>query len=613
MINKLPFKFIFTALVFFMSITTVSSQVSLKEISLKDQIGNSSLVVEGKVIAKKSFWDADHKMIYTAYTIDVYKVFKGESYKQIEVIVKGGIVGLNAFIVSHGLKLGKGLTGVFTLNESNLNIGLTNTISAKTYKVYSGVQGFYNYNLSDDIATNPFSERKGIKSTLYEDIIKVTKKNYKIVSNFDIDSVVKKSTQKKSSSTPTGITFSPTTISAGTGSVLTIQGSGFGSTQGKVGFRDSDSAGSPFFDALDTHVLSWSDNLITVEVPVILSNDDNIDGTAGTGNIRVTDSEGSSNTSSAVLSISYSEINVSGDFGVGDGFKSYQTQHHNNNGSGGYTWIMENDFFNELTHADAPDAFLRAFNNWRCETKVNWEISNTFTNTSVISTSENIISFDYDGTDGELDAGILGTCTYGFSGSVCSSGIVWYVTDIDIVFDRETNWYFGTGDITNKFDFETVALHELGHGHQLGHVINTSNVMHFSIGEENINTILDTNSITGANDVQTRSVFSHSCAPAISPMTEYTGNCELSVEDINLENSVSVYPNPTKQKIYIDSPSYSLDRIEIYDVSGRLISQIDVSNSSNFNTINLENTSKGMYFVNIYSGVNFITKKIVVE
>lgn len=600
-------------LLFFMSLTSVFPQVSLREISLKEQVDNSSLVVEGKVIAKKSFWDADHKMIYTSYTIDVYKVFKGESYKQIEVIVKGGIVGLNAFIVSHSLKLGKGLTGVFTLYESNLNIGLTNKISAKTYKVYSGVQGFYNYNFSDDIAKNPFSERKGVKSTLYEDIIKVTKKNYKTVSNFDIDSVVKKSTQKKSSSTPTGITFSPTTISAGTGSVLTIQGSGFGSTQGKVGFRDSDTAGSPFFDALDTHVLSWSDNLITVEVPVILANDVNIDGTAGTGNIRVTNSDGSSNTSSAVLSISYSEINVSGDFGRGDGFKSYQTQHHNNNGSGGYTWIMENDFFNELTHADAPDAFLRAFNNWRCETKVNWEISNTFTNTSIISTSENIISFDYDGTDSELDAGILGTCTYGFSGSVCSSGIVWYVTDIDIVFDRETNWYFGTGDITNKFDFETVALHELGHGHQLGHVINTSNVMHFSISDESINTILDTNSIMGANDVQTRSVFSHSCSPAISPMTEYTGNCELSIEDINLENSVSVYPNPTKQKIYIDSPSYSLDRIEIYDVSGRLISQIDVSNSSNLNAINLENTSKGMYFLNIYSGVSFITKKIVVE
>ena len=35
------------------------------------------LIAEGKVIEKKSFWNNEHTMIYTANTIEVYKLFKG--------------------------------------------------------------------------------------------------------------------------------------------------------------------------------------------------------------------------------------------------------------------------------------------------------------------------------------------------------------------------------------------------------------------------------------------------------------------------------------------------------------------------------------------------------
>ena len=54
---------------------------------------------------------------------------------------------------------------------------------------------------------------------------------------------------------------------------------------------------------------------------------------------------------------------------------------------------------------------------------------------------------------------------------------------------RSSSWYFGAGTIADEeIDFETVALHELGHGHQLGHVINSSNVMHYTIAKKTINT-----------------------------------------------------------------------------------------------------------------------------
>ncbi|WP_298340217.1 T9SS type A sorting domain-containing protein [uncultured Algibacter sp.] len=607
MIKKLPLKLTFFLLGFLISAPTIFAQVSLREISLKEQIKNSSLVVEGEVIESNPFWNANRTMIYTSHTVKVYKVFKGEPVETIQVLTKGGIIGLKAIFVSHSLKLGKGSTGMFTLHDSNVDLGL----KQKQFKAYSGVQGFYNYDLVNNTATNPFIEKKGIKSSLYSDILALTKANYKTIAPFEQEELNEKILSKNSLMPPSIVGFSPTTITAGTGSVLTITGSGFGGTQGKVGFRNSDASGAPFFDALDSQVLSWNDTTITVEVPVIASNDVNVDGTAGTGTIRVTDAGGSSIISGDVLNISYAEINVSGDFGAG--FRSYKTQHHNSNGSGGYTWIMENDFFNETTHVGAPDAFLSAFEAWRCETNVNWEISSSFTNTNTTDTAEKIITFDTNGTSNELPSGTLGTCTYGFSGSNCTTGIVWIATDLDIIFDRETNWYFGTGNITGKFDFETVALHELGHAHQLGHVINTANVMHFNLAPETVNAVLDANSITAGNDVHSRSTSSQSCSPAINPMTDYAGTCGLSVEDNTLESGITLFPNPTKNEFFIKSSYVNIDKVEIYDVRGRLVSNIDISDATKNKTINMRNASQGLYFVNIHSEGRFITKKLILD
>jgi len=618
--RKLPFNFTLIALAFFAGFLSVSAQVSLREISLKEQVENSSLVVEGKVVTQRTFWDADHRLIYTANTVEVYKVFKGGNLETVEILTQGGIVGLEALLVSHALKLGKGSLGVFTLYDSNVNIDSENKTQFKQFKTYSSIQGFYKYDLQSDLATNSFSNRKGITSSFYNDIVKITKKNYKQIFSFDVEKEQRKENQKNSLRPPSGITFSPTIITAGTGSVLTINGAGFGATQGKVGFRNSDDGGSSYFDAFDSHVLTWTDTQITVEVPTINSPDVSIAGTAGTGTIRVTDSGGSSDTSSATLTISYAEQNLPADIGAGN--EAFHTQHYGDNNSladgfsGGYTWEMFTDFFDNSEQAGAKDSFMRAFDSWRCETKINWEVSASATTTDDIATDENVIRFD-NGT--ELEAGVLGTCYSGYTGRLCSGVVVWFVVDLDIVFDSGTSWYFGASGETfdsGEFDFETVALHELGHGHQLGHVINPSNVMHYALPPNSASTILDANSITAANDVQSRSTTNQICGIPNPPplMTNYAGSCGLSVEDNEIGNGITIYPNPAKQQFFIKNASFSnLERVTIYDVSGRLISDIDVSGTSRTKTINLKNTSKGIYFVNIHSGPNFITKKLVME
>ncbi|MCO6495617.1 MAG: T9SS type A sorting domain-containing protein, partial [Bacteroidetes bacterium] len=54
--------------------------------------------------------------------------------------------------------------------------------------------------------------------------------------------------------------------------------------------------------------------------------------------------------------------------------------------------------------------------------------------------------------------------------------------ELDIAFKKTFSWEYGPDAPTmSEYDFESVALHELGHGHQLGHVINSGNVMHYAI------------------------------------------------------------------------------------------------------------------------------------
>ena len=633
MTRKLPLKFTLIALAFFTSFLSVSAQVSLREISLKEQVENSSLVVEGKVVAQRTFWDADHRLIYTANTVEVSKVFKGDEIKTIEILTLGGAVGLNAMVASNTLKLREGNLGIFTLYDSNVALNERNKSNNKMFKAYSSLQGFYKYNLQYDVASNPFNKKQGVKFSFYDEIMKHTKSSYIEVADFNLDSERKK-LNKSNTVLALGITdFSPTTRTAGTASTITINGTDFGTTQGKVGFANADSGGmsmgmTDYIDALDSQVLTWTDTQIVVEVPY----------SAGTGTIRVTHNDTSTIESATDLTISYAELNIETD--IGSGVQAFATQHYDDNGSGGYTWEMYTDFFNETESGIATgykDAFMRAFDTWRCETKINWEVSGTATTIDVTGTDTSVpadgVADDPDGTNvirfdngTELEAGVLGRCTSWYSGRICSGDLILYATDMDIVFNDNVDnantsgvvetWYFGTDSPgPNQFDFETVVLHELGHGHQLGHVINTSNVMHYALPTNFSNTVLDANSIAGANDVQSRSTTNQICdLPARPLMTNYTGSCSLSIEDNELGNGIIIYPNPARKEFFIKNTSTSkIERVAIYDVSGRLVSDIDVLNTSTIKTINLQNASKGMYFVNIYADNAFVTKKLIVE
>ena len=64
----------------------LSQSILLKEVNLETQIQKTKTIIEGKVVDRQSYWDDNYQNIYTINTIEVFKVFKGDSSSKIDII-----------------------------------------------------------------------------------------------------------------------------------------------------------------------------------------------------------------------------------------------------------------------------------------------------------------------------------------------------------------------------------------------------------------------------------------------------------------------------------------------------------------------------------------------
>lgn len=452
------------------------AQCLMYPVLLSDRVPQSDLVLEGKVIDQLCFWNAEHNRIYTSNLVDVYKTFKNTGASYIEVITEGGVVGDKKQAVHPGLSLRVGDVGVFTLvsNSQPAQFG------KPVYEAYASAQGFIRYNLSENRATEPFDSYSSITAGLYPAIQQLTGSNYvqlKAVNPLQQSITAGNTTQAVAAIT----SFSPTTITAGTNSVLTITGTSFGTTAtaSLVGFKNADDGGATFISPLASEIVSWTNTQIQVKVP---------DG-AGTGVIRVNGSN-----STGVLTVPYAHINVT------SGGNAFMTKHISQ-GSGGYVWTYNASF---IANTAAKAAFERSMNSWRCNTYVNWSLASGTSNiASAANDGVNIVSFD-----ATLPTGVLGRCTNYFQGCGSGTSMRWYVSELDIVFDPTPGsgtWQYGPSNPSgSQYDFESVTVHELGHGHELGHVINSSDLMHYAIAAGQVKRSLNTDDLNGGLAVMNR-------------------------------------------------------------------------------------------------------------
>ncbi|WP_158638280.1 T9SS type A sorting domain-containing protein [Panacibacter ginsenosidivorans] len=513
--------------VFFVSLLFISSFVhaQLYKVDLDEKVQKSSLIIEGKVVGKKSFWNEDHSMIYTTNTIDVYKSFKGDiKEKQVEVVTIGGTVDLFYIEASDLLVLEKGQTGIFFCqpNVSSLKSPIT---KKGMLDIYSSDQGFLRYDEAADEANAPFANYKGIEKNLYNLLQQKTGRGLKIINNSYKVNKVNTSNAGSTVLAASISSFSPTTVHGGTlndpaNNTLTINGSGFGATPSgscAVKFKDGNSAStSPTYSIpyYSSYIVSWSDTKIEIKVP----------SRAATGKIAVVISNGTSNTSVDTLNVFYSVLNAEFIYG-GDTLAS-EPRLMNTNSLGGYSFLYSTSTAGSGKNFNtAPEkaTFLRAITTWKEQVGVNF-IEGGTTTTQAVSSSDNknVIMFDNKNTgNAVLPSGVLAT-TYGYFSACTKTSTTLYQAQ-KIGFDmvvRNNGVSAGTTTFTvgpcfpqgSDLDLEMVILHELGHALNLAHInddlessngnnalyINPSKLMHYAITNYVDRRSLDVSAYQGA-------------------------------------------------------------------------------------------------------------------
>jgi hypothetical protein len=82
----------------------------------------------------------------------------------------------------------------------------------------------------------------------------------------------------------------------------------------------------------------------------------------------------------------------------------------------------------------------------------------------------------------------------------------------------------------------------------------------------------------------------------------------LSIEDDLFEKQLSIYPNPIKKNLFINTELSELIHVKIYTILGELLHEGKINHTI---TINTESFKTGIYFVELTSGNKKITKKLI--
>ncbi len=500
---------------FLLSVIPVISygQCMTYPVNVQDRIQQSTLIIEGKVVSQYSFWNSSQTFIYTSNVIDVYKVFKGNvTVNQVEVITEGGIIGNTMITAEPALQLRLNDIGVFFGIPAQVPNVSSPIPTPLQFEGYASNQSFIRYDMEDLVASDPFYTFNDIITDIYQYIPTITGQSYIDVIPFTLPLPGNSGPPVNPSPMAFPVISAITSPStAGTFSLVTITGNNFGA--GPFGgsraleFRDANNGGAGFVPTPANHIVSWANATIQAWVPT----------QAGSGSIRVTNDLGEATISGVTITINYNESNVN------SGGTYYQPDLVNDNGTGGYNFV-----YNTTLNGNAPAvaAFERALQTWRCGTFVNFNRLGTTAVSCQALDNTNVVTFD---GSCALPAGVLGV-SYSYYSS-CASG-VWYLNENDLKFRTNAtggiNWNYGPAPTAGgQFDFESVALQELGHSHQLGHTITPVTVMNYAVGPNtDRRTLTPISETAGGNDIMSRSVINNVCSP--SAMIALTvSNCSI--------------------------------------------------------------------------------------
>jgi hypothetical protein len=95
---------------------------------------------------------------------------------------------------------------------------------------------------------------------------------------------------------------------------------------------------------------------------------------------------------------------------------------------------------------------------------------------------------------------------------------------------------------------------------------------------------------------------------------ELTVESVLGVESNELNNAISMYPNPAQDRVTIsNSSNIQLETAVIFDLNGKKLSQIDLSTMQGEQVINISDLASGVYVVQLTSDTSSAIKRLVKE
>ncbi len=83
-----------------------------------------------------------------------------------------------------------------------------------------------------------------------------------------------------------------------------------------------------------------------------------------------------------------------------------------------------------------------------------------------------------------------------------------------------------------------------------------------------------------------------------------------SINSPSNENDLSIYPNPAKDYLFVETSSLQNAQIEIFDAIGKRISKQQFLQSNKYR-VNLQGLKKGIYYIRIFIDNQYLTKKII--
>jgi hypothetical protein len=472
-------------------------------------LNSSKLIVRAEITSRESFWNDSKTKIFTKHQLQVFEVLKGKCSQSITLITEGGSVKDISVEFSDRIDLMVGEQVVLMLQDvPKYWKGLPRLY--ESYSCWASLQSVFRINPKNERISDIFKsyyDLTTLRNAVYEATQQTPKFYYQ--PQFQIPP------QGNSGIAATVSSLSPTTITAGNKSILTITGSGFGATRGNgfVEFYsavDDGSFGKPYIK----EYVSWTDTEIKVYVPSSLIGFDS-NHSAATGPVKVTPDGGVAAQSAGNITVRYSLLNLP------NLDSAYVMRAGSFNGSGGYT-LQYNSQFLTTFGSEARATFERALTKWKCATGFNWSINSTTTTVrAALDDNVNVISDD---VNDPLPSNVGGRGTNYLR--QCGNGTLAKVITIgqDIIFNDVPSTYtfnFGIGNPTiSQVDFETVCLHELGHLHQLSHTLKTSSeVMASTVFVGQAKKDLLANDIAGGQEVMTRSAISVGCnTPAHSAL-----------------------------------------------------------------------------------------------